>query len=88
MLNLKQFSHYFTSISNELQKKIDFQKVKNVLALQAVKKKLKVVQNDFMKMQNRSKLITVDPIFNRKEYLGINTEPLPVERYLIEIGYP
>ena len=53
-----------------------------------MKKKLKVVQNEFMKLQNRSKLITVDPIFNRKEYLGMNTDPLPVERYLIEIGYP
>ena len=41
-----------------------------------------------MKLQNRSKLITVNPIFNRKEYLGKRTEPLPVERYLIEISYP
>ena len=30
----------------------------------------------------------MDPLFNRPEYLGINTEPLPVERYLIEISYP
>ena len=41
-----------------------------------------------MKLQNRSKLISVNPIFNKKEYLGVNTEPLPVERYLIEIQYP
>jgi hypothetical protein len=30
----------------------------------------------------------VNPIFNRKENLGLKTEPLPVERYLIEIQYP
>jgi len=30
----------------------------------------------------------VNPIFNKKEYLGKNTDPLPVERYLIEISYP
>lgn len=41
-----------------------------------------------MKHQNRSKLITVNPLFNRKEYLGKNTEPMPVERYLVEINYP
>jgi len=41
-----------------------------------------------MRLQNRSKLITVNPIFNKKEYLGKNTDPLPVERYLIEISYP
>ena len=41
-----------------------------------------------MKSQNRSKLITVNPLFNRKEYLGKNTEPMPVERYLVEINYP
>ena len=30
----------------------------------------------------------MDPLFNRPEYLGVNTEPLPVERYLIGISYP
>lgn len=52
------------------------------------KKKLKAVQNDFVRVQNKSKLITINPIFNKKEYLGKNTEPLPVERYLIEINFP
>ena len=60
----------------------------DVLTVQNLKTKMKLVQKDFMKLQNRSKLITVNPIFNKKEYLGINTEPLPVERYLIEIQYP
>ena len=41
-----------------------------------------------MKAQTRSKLISVNPKFNDAKYLGLNTEPLPVERYLIEIGYP
>ena len=41
-----------------------------------------------MRMQNRSKLITVDPIQNKPEYRGKNTERLPTERYLIEISYP
>lgn len=52
------------------------------------KKKLQVMKNEFLKMQNRSKLITVDPLFNKKEYLGKQTQPLPTERYLIEISYP
>ena len=56
--------------------------------MQALKKKVRVVQTDFMKLQNRSKLITVVPIFNQKQYLGLKTEPLPVERYLIEIAFP
>jgi hypothetical protein len=46
------------------------------------------MKNDFLKLQNRSKLINVDPLFNKKEYLGKKTMPLPVERYLIEITYP
>ena len=33
-------------------------------------------------------MITVNPLFNRKQYLGKNTEPMPVERYLVEINYP
>lgn len=70
------------------QKTLDHSTGNDVLAIQALKKKLKIVQNEFMKLQNRSKLITVNPIFNKKEYLGKNTEPLPVERYLIEITYP
>jgi len=36
----------------------------DVLAMQALKKKIRVVQTDFMKLQNKSKLITVVPIFN------------------------
>lgn len=47
-----------------------------------------MIKSEFMKSQNRSKLITVNPLFNRKEYLGKNTEPMPVERYLVEINYP
>lgn len=30
----------------------------------------------------------MDPLFNKKEYLGKQTQPLPTERYLIEITYP
>ena len=41
-----------------------------------------------MKVQNRSKLISVNPIFNNPEYLGSNTMPLPVERYLVELHFP
>ena len=41
-----------------------------------------------MKQQNRSKIINIEPLFNKPEYLGINTEPLPDERYLIELNYP
>jgi hypothetical protein len=57
----------------------------DVLTGQNLKTKMKLVQKDFMKLQNRSKLISVNPIFNKKEYLGLKTEPLPVERYLVEI---
>lgn len=46
------------------------------------------MKNEFLQLQNRSKLINVDPIFNKKEYLGKQTLPLPTERYLIEITYP
>lgn len=53
-----------------------------------MKKKLKAVQNDFIKVQNKSKLVTINPIFNKKEYLGKNTEPLPIERFLIEMNFP
>jgi len=41
-----------------------------------------------MKLQNKSKLISVNPIFNNPEYLGSNTEPLPIERYLVELHFP
>lgn len=47
-----------------------------------------MIKSEFMKSQNKSKLITVNPLFNRPEYLGKNTEPMPVERYLVEINYP
>jgi hypothetical protein len=53
-----------------------------------MKKKLKAVQNDFIKVQNKSKLVTINPIFNKKEYLGKNTVPLPIERFLIEMNFP
>jgi hypothetical protein len=33
-------------------------------------------------------LLNVVPTFNKKEYLGKNTEPLPNERYLIEVNFP
>lgn len=50
-----------------------------------MKKKLRGIQNDYLKSQNKSKIINVNPIFNKKEYLGKNTKAKPVERFLIEI---
>jgi hypothetical protein len=41
------------------------------------KKKLQVMKNEFLKLQSRSKLINVDPLFNKKENLGKKTMPLP-----------
>jgi len=90
MLGLERYSGYFNTVQkrlNQLTMNFDSSGAE-ALQLQNLKKRLNLVQQEFMRMQNRSKLITVNPIFNRKEYLGKNTEPLPVERYLIEVTYP
>lgn len=53
-----------------------------------MKKHMKIVQHEFMQLQQRSKLLKVDPIFNLPQYLGKHNEPLPEERFLIEITNP
>jgi hypothetical protein len=58
------------------------------LKLRNLKKNVKLIDTEYMKQQNRSKIINIEPLFNKPEYLGINTEPLPDERYLIELNYP
>ena len=64
------------------------QSLESIENFSLMKKKLKAIQNDFIKVQNKSKLVTINPIFNKKEYLGKNTEPLPIERFLIEMNFP
>lgn len=56
------------------------------IKLQQLKNALSMVQFGYLTEQTRSKLINVDPMFN--QYCGINTKPLPVERYLIEWTWP
>lgn len=83
MLKLSKYKKYYYKV-HELSddKRID------VVKLSLHKKKLQIAQNDFLKLQNRSKIINVEPLYNRKEYLGTNSMPLPVERFLIELTYP
>ena len=90
MVNLKLYRDYFNNVNKiMLSKNTEINDTgSDALYQRNLKRKMKVVRSEFMKQQNRSKLINVNPIFNKKEYLGINTEPLPVERYLIEMNYP
>ena len=37
------------------------------------KKKVQVMKNEYLRLQNRSKLINVEPLFNNKQYLGKNS---------------
>ena len=88
-VGLEKYKKYFDTIEASLRQKTLERDLQNdVLAIQSLKRKIRVIKSEFMKRQNRSKLITVNPLFNRKEYLGKNTEPMPVERYLVEINYP
>ena len=88
-VGLEKYKKYFDTIEASLRQKTLERDLQNdVLAIQSLKRKIRVIKSEFMKSQNRSKLITVNPLFNRKEYLGKNTEPMPVERYLVEINYP
>ena len=89
LVQLEKYRKYFDTIEAGLRQKTLERDIQNdVLAIQSLKRKIRVIKSEFMKSQNRSKLITVNPLFNRKEYLGKNTEPMPVERYLVEINYP
>ena len=88
-LQLDRFKKHFDTVEVNLRKKILSKDLQNdVLAIQTLKRKIRAINGEFMKHQNRSKLITVNPLFNRKEYLGKNTDPMPVERYLVEITQP
>ena len=88
-IDIASYRSYFNSVQSMMRSQtLDKDVQTDVLAMQALKKKIRVVQTDFMKLQNKSKLITVVPIFNQKQYLGLKTEPLPVERYLVEITFP
>lgn len=82
-INLQQYRKFFDSINH-----IDDKTRADVVLLAQMKKKIQVANSQFMKLQNRSKIINVDPIFNQPQYLSKQSEPLPVERYLVEISYP
>lgn len=83
MLHLEQYEKYFSS------HKTDDKEVETPYSERAQHlKKLQAAKHEFLRCQGRSKLIQINPIFNQKEYLGINTVPLPEERYLLELCFP
>ena len=86
LINLRNFRGCFFEVKKQLQK--EQKEVLDPLKIRNLKKNIKLIDTEFMKQQNRSKIINIEPLFNKPEYLGINTEPLPDERYLIELNYP
>jgi len=89
LLQLDRYRKCFDTVEANLRRQTLSQSTQNdVLAIKNLKKRIRVVHSEYMKHQNKSKLIKVNPLFNRKEYLGKRTQPMPVERYLVEIIYP
>jgi hypothetical protein len=77
-LRISRYRKYFFEIEDQLKKQIAKDKEdNNILGIQTLKKNLRLIQNDYLKMQNKSKIINVNPLFNDKKYLGKFTEPKP-----------
>jgi len=82
-LGLEKYANYFTEAIKKIREQCKADCTNEDHRIRAEK-----VTNSYLKAQKRSSLICVEPLFNQKKYLGMNTTPLPNEKYFIEIQYP